>query len=181
MKTAAIFHGQNCNPNLFWYKDTGKALGEKGYKVWIPALPNATQADLKDWLPFVLESEFEFTPETILIGDSAGATLILSILQNIDQKIAKAILVGASIDRLNDGLPRAILQEQYDWEKIKDNTQEVYIINSDNDPYGAGDEAGRKIFDKVGGFQIIAHGQGHFGTIKLKQEYPEFPLLKKLI
>lgn len=178
---SAIFHGRNCSPDLFWYGNIAKNLEDKGHIVWLPQMPNTEKADLKDWLPFVLGSKFEFSSETILIGHSAGATLILSILENIDIKIAKAFLVAGSIDLLNEGKPRPILQEKYHWEKIRNNVSKIYVINSDNDPYGANDKAGKKIADLSGGELIIAKGQGHFGSIRAKQTYQNFSLLEELL
>jgi len=181
IKTAAVFHGRNCTPDLFWYQDIGKYLQSLGYQVWIPELPSTKIANLNDWLPFVLESDFNFNSNTILIGHSAGAPLILSVLERLNQKIDKVFLVAGAIEMLNDKQKRPILQETYNFEKIKANVNKIYIINSDNDPYGADDEAGRIIQERIGGELIIVKGEGHFGSLRVNQQYSNFPLLKKLI
>lgn len=74
-----------------------------------------------------------------------------------------------------------ILQASYDWDKIQQHANEFVFINSDNDPWGCDDKAGRKLQEHLGGRLIICKGQGHFGSDTYKQPYKEFPLLLKLI
>ena len=76
--------------------------------------------------------------------------------------------------------PEKILQNTYDWVKIKKNVNEIILINSDNDPWGCDDIEGRYMFDHLGGTLIIKH-EGHMGSDTFKQPYKEFPLLVKLI
>jgi predicted alpha/beta hydrolase family esterase len=74
-----------------------------------------------------------------------------------------------------------ILQEKYNWEKIKSHVKDIIFINSDNDPWGCNDAEGRFMFDLLGGTLIIKHGEGHMGSDMFHQPYKEFPLLVKLI
>ena len=122
----------------------------------------------------------KFNNETILIRHSAGSPLILSVLENINIKINKAILVAGFSKPLNKNSER-ILQNKYDWNKIKNNIKEIIFINSDNDPWGCNDVQGRYMFDKLGGKLIILHGEGHIGSDTYHQPYKKFPLLKKLL
>src|SRR5207302_1964289 len=124
-----------------------RELEKKGYSVSVPALPNPDKADLKDWLPFALK--LQYTNESIMIGHSAGCPLILSILENIDVKVKQAILVAAYFEKLKEDPP--ILQEQYDWEKIKSHVEDFIVINSDNDPWGCDVNQGLKLIQHVGG------------------------------
>lgn len=73
-----------------------------------------------------------------------------------------------------------MIQDVYDWEKIKRNVRELYFINSVNDPWGCNDVEGRWMFDRLGGTLIINH-EGHMGSDTFKQPYKEFPLLLKLL
>lgn len=73
------------------------------------------------------------------------------------------------------------MKSSYDWNKIKNNAKKYITINSDNDPWGCDDKEGRKIYEKVGGMQIVLHGEGHMGSDSFNQPYKEFPLLVKLI
>ena len=153
-------------------------------------MPDPEAPNLKTQLPFVLKNA-NFNKETIIIGHSSGCPLILSVLENINVKIKKAVLVAGYARRLGkmkeSGLKKLeqdaepILQEKYNWEKIRQNVEDIIFINSDNDPWGCNDKEGYYMFKKLGGKLIILHGEGHMGSDKFNQPYKEFPLLEKLL
>jgi predicted alpha/beta hydrolase family esterase len=180
MKNALILHGTSCNPNSFWQPSIKRFLEKLGYEVWVPSLPDADKPDLNKQLPFVMKNG-KFSEETVIIGHSAGSPLILSILENINVTIHKAILV-AGYSYLNDKKGKTlILQKTYNWEKIKSNVKDIIFINSDNDPWGCDGEQGLTLFKHLGGTLIIREGEGHMGSDSFKQPYLSFPLLEKLL
>lgn len=178
MKNAIILHGAGDSPDLYWFPYLKARLEEKGFEVWAPQLPNAKKPNLKDWLPFILENG-KFTNETIIIGHSAGAQIILSVLENIAVKIKQAILVAGYAQPMakEEGLKS---EGEFDWKKIKGRVFDIIFINSDNDPWGCDDKQGRKMFDHLGGKLITIH-EGHMGSTKYNQPYKEFPLLVRLV
>ncbi|MDG7045520.1 MAG: alpha/beta hydrolase [Nitrososphaerota archaeon] len=190
MKNAILLHGTSCTPDSYWLPSIKKFLEKNGYSVWAPQLPDPDAPDLKKQLPLILEKG-KFTPETVIIGHSAGGPLVLSILENINVKINKAILVAGYARPLHrmsdpqlkkeedDAVP--ILQKQYDWKKIKNNAKDIVFINSDNDPWGCDDKEGDYMFRNLGGTLIIRHGEGHMGSDSFNQPYKKFPLLEKLL
>lgn len=178
MKNAIIFHGKGGTPESYWHPWLKCELEDNGYKVWVPQLPDKDEPDLKTWLLFALKNG-QFDCETVLIGHSAGCPLILSILEKIEIKIAKAIMVAGFIESLT-GEVMPILQEKYDWEKIKSHCGEFIFINSDNDPWGCDDRQGKKMADSLGGKLIVLH-EGHMGSERFNQPYKEFPFLRNLI
>lgn len=180
MRNTIIFHGTSSGPHQFWFPWLKKSLEALGYNVWLPQLPDADHPRLETWLPFVLDHG-TFTTETVLVGHSAGVPLILSVLQNIDVKIQKAVLVAGYAQELKENAPQPIIQAEYDWEKIKRNCGSFIFINSDNDPWGCDDKAGRYMYDHLGGTLVIRHQAGHMGSERFNQPYPEFPFLLKLL
>ncbi len=180
MKNASIFHGTGGNPTLFWTPYVRESLEKIGYRVWVPQLPDTDNPDIKNWLPFALDNGY-YDFESIIIGHSAGCPLMLSILERIQVKIKLAIFVSGFTTNLPKEVKDPILQESYDWEKIKEHCEKFIFINSDNDPWGCNDEQGRIMFEHLGGDLIIRHGEGHMGSVKFNQPYTEFPLLVKLI
>lgn len=180
MKNAALFHGTGGTPNSFWQPYIKEELEKREYQVWSPQLPDTNNPEINKWLSFALQGK-EYNKETVLIGHSAGCPLILSILENITTPIRLAILVAAFSKPLDNINKEPILQNTYNWEKIKNNAERIIIINSDNDPWGCNIEAGMEIFKNTGGELIIRHGEGHMGSNKFNQPYKEFPLLIKLI
>ncbi len=179
MKNAIILHGTGDSPDLFWFPYIKEKLEEKGFEVWLPQLPNAKKPNLKDWITFVLENG-KFSNETVLIGHSAGAQLILSILENSNIKIQKAILVSGYAKPLPKTENDQKNQDDFNWEKIKGKADEFILINSYNDPWECTDTQGKIMADNLHGKLIIMH-DGHVGSQKYNQSYKEFPLLATLI
>ncbi|MBI2638954.1 alpha/beta hydrolase [Candidatus Peregrinibacteria bacterium] len=179
LKNAIILHGFGNTPSQFWYPYIKKQLEKRGYDVWVPHLPGAANPTLKKWLPFVFQNGF-FSDETILIGHSAGAPLILSILESISVTIKKAILVSGFMEPqplcAND-----LLKAKYDWRKIRSHAGRIICINSDNDPWGCDDKQGRKIAKAAAGKFIFMRGEGHMGSATFHQPYRTFSRLLKLI
>ena len=93
IKNAIILHGTKTKPNEFWFPWLKKVLEEKGFEVWLPELPRADKPNRQDWLPFILENG-KFTKDTVIVGHSAGAQIIPSVLEKLDVKIKQAILVA---------------------------------------------------------------------------------------
>ena len=182
MKNAIILHGTGDQPDLFWFPYIKNFLESKGYEVWLPQLPKAEQPNLQDWLPFVLDGA-KFTDETIIIGHSAGAQLIPTILEHIDGPIKQAVLVSGYAKPLRESAsdPLNDATRTYNWEKMKGKYKQITFINSDNDPWECDDTQGRIFLDQLGGVQVILKGEGHMGSQKYNQPYKEFPLLTKLI
>lgn len=181
MKNAIILHGTGCTPKSYWMGGIANYLKKKGYNVWSPQLPDADVPDLKKWLPLVLKSG-DFNKDTIIIGHSAGGPLILSVLENINTKIDKAILVAGFGRKLRgDKKLQAIQQKDYDWKKIKSHVKDIIFINSSDDPWTIDHNEGMYLFNKLGGTLIVREGEGHMGSDRFKQPYKKFPLLEKLL
>lgn len=183
MKQALLLHGTGGNDTAyFWFADTKKHLEAQGYEVWWPQLPNTHKPVLQDTLDFVLKSMPQLDEQSIIVGHSSACPLILSLLEKLHVQVAKAILVSGFYQEIDDeGFSRLMLQESYDWEKIKANAKEIYLLNSDNDPWDCTDQQARPVAEKLQAPLIVMFGQGHMGSGKFNQPYKEFPLVKKLL
>jgi predicted alpha/beta hydrolase family esterase len=177
-----IFHGWGNSSQAHWFPWIKQQLEARRHAVWMPDLPDADWPDLAKWLPFIQQNG-RYDQNTVLVGHSAGCPLILSLLENYEIHVKQVILVAAFIKPLGDDPTNEppILQKTYDWKKIKAGADEFVFINSDNDPFACDDTVGRTLLDELGGVQIIAKGEGHFGSSDPKQDYPTFPLLLKQI
>lgn len=180
MKNAIVLHGQGETPESFYLPYIKTQLIKKGYDIWIPQLPESEEPRLEVILPFLLKSG-TFTKETIIIARSASCPIALSVLENINIKIHQVILVAAHSYPITPGGRDLTVQKVYDWKKIKNNVDEVIVINSNNDPYGCTVEQGMKIVNNLEGKFILRPGEGHFGSERFNQPYKEFPLLVSLV
>lgn len=181
MKNILILHGAGNNSQGNWFPWLKNSLEEKGYKVWSPNLPNSDTPILRDWLDIIFSNkDWEFNEESIIVGHSSGATLILRILENLpkDIKIDKAILVAGFVDK--GSLPQFyqykvdLLNTPFDWDKIKNSCNNFYFIASDNDPYDCGLRHSKKMQEKLGGKLILKKGEGHF-NLEVGEKYRQFP------
>lgn len=178
-KKAIIFHGTACKPTDFWYPWLGEQLRARGYEVAIPSYPDINRTPIAEFLPKVLANH-KFDDQTVLAGHSAGGPLLLSILENVEAVIPQAILVAGYSHRLPGEEVDPVLQEKYDWTRIKAHVKDIVFINSVDDPWGCDAEQGRHMFDQLGGTQIVRR-DGHFGSNSYNQPYKQFPLLDRLI
>lgn len=181
MKKVIIFHGTDCSPDnkFYWYAWLKKELEAKGCEVETPYYPTINHEQIDMFLPKVLANH-EFDSDTILVGHSAGAPLILSILENIHEKVAQSVLVAGFSEPLPGDELEPVLQNSYDWARIALHSEDFVFINSVNDPWGCDDKQGRILFDHLGGTQIIRN-EGHFGSEGQGIPYVEFPLVRDII
>ncbi len=173
-RRAIIFHGTGGNPDVAWYPWLAGRLTARGYEVEVPHYPGVNVEPIAEFLPQVLAAH-KFDEETVLVGHSGGAALLLALLEHVT--VDQAILVAGYCTRPNDS-EEPVLLSRYDWDAIRAHVRDPYFINSRNDPYGCDDTQGRAMFDRVGGTQIV-RDDGHFGDYN--QVYDEFPLLDRLI
>jgi len=127
-------------------------------------------------LPKVLGAH-DFTADTVLVGHSGGAALLLAVLENLPDSVAQTILVAGYCTMVNESA-EPVLQDTYDWDRIRANGGDLYFINSVEDPYGCDADQGLLLFDHLGGTQIIRN-DGHFGDHD--QPFETFDLLNGLV
>lgn len=175
-RKAIIFHGTGANPEVVWLPWLRRRLSERGYAVEVPHLPDLNVEPIATFLPKVLANH-TFDEDTVLVGHSGGAALLLAILEHIDTPVDQAILVAGYCTPPDDS-DEPVLQDSYDWAAIRAHVRDLYFINSVEDPYGCDATQGRAMFDRLGGTQIV-RDDGHFGDID--QPYESFELLDRLI
>lgn len=175
-RKAIIFHGTGANPEVVWLPWLRRRLSERGYAVEVPHLPDLNVEPIATFLPKV-QAGHTFDEDTVLVGHSGGAALLLAILEHIDTPVDQAILVAGYCTPPNES-DEPVLQDSYDWAAIRAHVRDLYFINSVEDPYGCDATQGRAMFDRLGGTQIVRN-DGHFGDID--QPYASFELLDRLI
>ena len=175
-RKAIIFHGTGASPDVVWLPWLRRRLAERGFAVTAPHYPELNAEPIATFLPRVL-AEQSFDEDTVLVGHSGGAALLLAVLEHIDVTVAQAILVAGYSTRPNDD-EEPVLQDSYDWAAIRAHVRDAYFVNSTNDPYGCDDTQGRVLLDRIGG-TLILRQDGHFGDYD--QPYPTFELLDRLI
>lgn len=175
-RNAIVFHGTGGNPEILWFPWLRQRLTDRGYAVEVPHYPDLNVEPIDTFLPKVL-SNHTFDEQTVLVGHSGGAALLLAILEHLDVPVAQAFLVAGYATPPNTS-DEPVLRASYDWAAIKAHVRDPYFINSRSDPYGCDDKQGRFLFERLGGTQLI-RDDGHFGDYD--QPYETFELLDRLI
>jgi predicted alpha/beta hydrolase family esterase len=139
-RRAIIFHGTGARPGWIWYPWLADRLRERGY-------------DVETLLPTVLAAH-TFDEDTVLVGHSGGAALLLALLEHLDVTVAQAVLVAGYSTNPNPG-PEPVLQDAYDWDVIRSHAGEFVFLNSVTDEYGCDAEQGRAMFDRLGGTLVV--------------------------
>ena len=173
-RKAILFHGTGAHPDVVWLPWLRQRLTERGYAVEVPHYPDLNVEPIATFLPKVL-AQHTFDANTVLVGHSGGAALLLAILEHIDARVDQAVLVAGYCTQPNTE-DEPVLQAAYDWAAIRASVRDLYFINSREDPYGCDDKQGRAMFERLGGTQIV-RDDGHFGDID--QPYETFELLDR--
>lgn len=185
MKNALILHGAGNTSQGNWFPWLKSELEEAQFEVWSPDLPNSDYPDKESWLKTVFQSDFSFNDQTILIGHSSGATLILRILERLpkNSKIHKAILVATPVELGSKPeyfqYKKSLVVDDFNWLKIKNSAQSFYFIHSNNDQYDCGESQGELLHKNLGGELIVQKGEGHF-NLEAGDKYAQFPLALEL-
>jgi len=173
---AIIFHGTGGHPDAVWYPWLAQRLKARGWIVERPSYPRVNEESIATFLPRVLGAH-TFDEDTVLVGHSGGAALLLALLEHLEKTVAQAVLVAGYATPPNDSV-EPVLQPSYDWDRIRAHARDLIFINSAVDPYGCDAGQGRAMFDRLGG-TLVVRNEGHFGD--WDQEFPTFPLLDRLI
>jgi uncharacterized protein len=168
---AIIFHGTTAHPSAIWYPWLAQRLRDRGFVVDTPHHPGINVEPIATFLPRMLEAH-AYDSETVLVGHSGGAALLLAILERLDVVVAQAVLVAGYSTPPNSA-EEPVLQDTYDWDAIRSHVRELYFLNSVEDEFGCDVGQGRAMFDRLGGTLIVGN-DGHFLTQTI-------PLVDRLI
>jgi len=180
MKNAFIFHGNSGYPEENWFPWLKKELEKIGYSVHVPQFPTPENQSPETWFKVFEKYKKFYTPKTIMIGHSLGGTFLLNVLQKYDIKTKACFFVAAPIGVLpikNILTDKPFLKTQFDWAKIRSNSQKFFVFHSDNDPYVCL-ENGKELASNLQTDLTFVPNSGHFNTAS---GYTKFELLLDLI
>ena len=178
MKVIIVHGWQGFEPE-HWQKWLFDQLKEKRIEVYLPDLPNPFHPQQNEWIA-ELKKLKPFNEETILVGHSLGNTAILRLLEKLKktQKVGKVFLV-CGWNEGDHGIKELsnFFKTPLNWEKIRTQSKQFVVINSDNDPYFSL-EKGKKLAKELGVQCLVEHNAGH---INVKSGFGPYPKLLKMI
>jgi len=162
-KKLIIVHGWEGSPDHGWSPWLKGVMKEKGWEVHAPALPNANDPKIHDWLPALIKISGKVDTNTYMVGHSLGCITILRFLETLPDKetIGGAILVAGFDNPLGHKELGTFFEASINWEKIKRSCSKFVVIHSEDDPYVPADN-GIRFKNKLGAKKILVNGYRHF-------------------
>lgn len=172
-----IIHGAYGHPEENWFPWLKKELEGLGHEVLVPRFPTPEGQSLENWMKVM--NKHPIDENTVMIGHSIGPALILRILEK--QKLRAAFLVAGFLGALDseevDEINSSFFKDPFDWDAIKNNCKNIFVIGSDNDPYVPLEKT-NELARNLGVEPIMVKDAGHFNKAA---GYTEFPFLLEKI
>ncbi len=83
MSRVFLIHGWGGSPERDWFGWAETTLKEKGFDVYVPAMPETEHPKITTWLKKIEETVGEVQPDDVLIGHSIGCLAILRYLEKV--------------------------------------------------------------------------------------------------
>jgi len=171
-----ILHGTGGSPEGNWFPWLKKELEAAGHNVRIPRFPTPENQSVESWCKVLREEAPDFGKDTVLIGHSCGAAYILSILNVLEEPIAKSIFVSGFMEKLNneffDTLNATFIDKDFNWGTIRRNAGEITLFQGDNDPY-VPMAAAQRLSDKLKTPLTVIPNGGHLNAESGYDKFPE--------
>jgi len=144
-KRVYIIHGWGGNPNEGWLVWLGKELKNRGFEVFIPEMPDTWLPKIHKWVSKISEVVGKSDVQTYFVGHSIGCQAVMRYLEQLpqDQRAGGAIFVAGWFNLTDETWDETYTKETADewvntpinFKVIKEHTDNLVLINSDNDPY----------------------------------------------
>jgi non-canonical purine NTP pyrophosphatase (RdgB/HAM1 family) len=129
--------------------DLKAKMEELGFEVIAPNIPSAHHPQRAQWLAYLQKYADKINGSTILIGHSLGCIALADLVNAVGKKVKAVYLIAPaneSVDfikfkkewrNLNSDIESVIQfsKERTDWKGLKDKTEILRVIMSDNDKY----------------------------------------------
>lgn len=172
-----IFHGTAGYPGENWFPWLKGKLEEKGYKVIVPQFPTPEGQSLKAWLDVLDNYKEDINENSIFVGHSLGGVFLLCLLERLAHPVKAAFFVGTPIGVrpiLNYNQDSSFSGFDFNWDKIRNKSNNFVVFHSDNDPYVSIGN-GEQLAKKLGVDLSFIPNAGHFNT---KAGYTKFEELR---
>jgi uncharacterized protein len=175
-KRVYIVHGWGGHPEEGWFPWLRQELVARGYDVFLPKMPNTEVPTIQEWVTYLAELVGKADEQTYFVGHSIGCQAIMRYLETLGGKIGGAVFVAGwfVLNDLNEWeipIAKPWLETPINFEKVRQTTDSITVIISDDDPFGGLEENKRIFSEKIGAKICIEAGKGHFseedGVFKL--------------
>lgn len=164
-----MIHGWEGNPENSWFPWLKKNLEEKGFKVFVPEMPNTEKPEIDAWVDKLKEIANHLDETVYFIGHSIGCQAILRYLETLpdETRVGKVVLVAPwmHLTSLETNEEREIakpwIETPIDFGKVAKMSNKFISIFSNNDPFVPLSD--KNIFkESLNAEIIIEDNKGHF-------------------
>lgn len=164
-----IVHGWDGHPEEGWFPWLKRELEEKGFEVFVPAMPEPAKPTIESWVARLSELVGDVDENTFFVGHSIGCQTILRYMERLpaDVKVGGAICVAGWFTLMSlktdeeREIAREWLETPIDFEKVKRHSSHFFAVFSDDDPDVPREN--QALFEQcLGAETALEHGRGHF-------------------
>ena len=185
MKRVFIIHGWGGNPEESWFPWAKRELEQRGFKVFIPAMPDAygkEQPRIESRVNVIREAIGQPDEETYFIGHSIGCQSIDRYLETLpsETKIGGVVYVAGwltlkGLEDYEEDDREAVkpwLETPIDFKKVRGISPKSVAIFTKDDPFV--DPGNAEFYkEKLGSKIIILETGGHLNDESNTKELPE--------
>jgi predicted alpha/beta hydrolase family esterase len=177
--TILIIHGIGGHAGIHWQKWLDDELTKQGNTVIMPNLPNADHPDRQTWLDEVTKAARDTKlRDLVIVGHSLGVTTALDFIEQASSPIKALVSVSGFASDYGAELNSYFLKiKNMDFNKIRNNISESYVLYGDDDPYVT-QEALKEVATQLGVEATVTHNGGH---INAETGFIEFPKLLAIV
>lgn len=150
----------------------------KGFEVAVPTMPHTDELTIEAWVEHLSNQVGEPDENTYLIGHSIGTQTIMRYLASLENKKIGGIVLVAGFFELpyleDEEIPIAKpwLETPINLEKVKNTTDNITVILSDNDPDVPFERTKQAFEEKLNAKIVVEHKKGHFDESTGIKELP---------
>ncbi len=131
-----ILHGWGGRGSSGWMADLKNFLENNGIEAFSPDLPNTKNPQYAEWKEFFEQNlKQHLRRNTILVGHSLGGGFIQKYLSEEEIQIAEIVLFAPTVSNCGISEIENFFTETFDYEKIKNSTDNIFIFGGGKDPY----------------------------------------------
>ncbi|MDD9912609.1 MAG: alpha/beta hydrolase [Alphaproteobacteria bacterium] len=173
-----ILHDSIGHPFENWFPWLAKRLTDEGWTFRVPQFPTPEGQNKDNWLKHMDEQVGSFIDEeTVLIGHSGGALLLLNYLNITQQKLAGSVFVSTPFGPSNvqefAHLDTTFLETDFNWEHIQKQAGKIALFHGDDDPVAPVQQS-YDVSKHLGTDVTIVTNGGHLNS---RAGYDTFPQL----
>ena len=164
-----IIHQWWSSPTKDWYPWLKKELEKRGFKVFVPKMPDTNTPKINAWVYKLRKLAKKADENTYFVGHSIGAQAIMRYLEKLPKgkKVGGVVFVAGwtSLTNLELGeinTAKPWLETKINFAKVKKSAKKFVAVFSDDDLYVPLGQNSKVFKQKLGAKIVIQHKKGHF-------------------